>query len=169
MSAHTNSTATPASQGKRSRIQRWLAEEGWQITELQHPDAVWLFQVFDSMGHGMGIIQPKSSPDRIVIQSPITIDADRQRALSALSEKVRQALVWEIRSGLLAIGLDFTGLSDPLSFVGLTQQICDDGLTKDRFTQRILQVKRGVALVFGCILRALEEPPPRETDTGFIN
>jgi hypothetical protein len=75
-----------------------------------------------------------------------------------------------MRSGVLFIGLLFSGFSEPLERIGLTQHIIDDGLTKDNFIQRVIQVKRGVYFILDSLSKIADISAPTEQfDEGFIN
>jgi len=169
MSKHGRSTASPRTENKRSRIQGWLMQEGWQIAENQHPNAAWIIAATQAGGFGLLIVQPQSTPDRIDIQAGIGIDPEHQRLIAAMEPKQRQELWWNLRFDLLKMGVDFGGFDEPVTQLHVSQRMYDDGLTKDRFLQRVTKIKNAEILILWSIRRAFDQPPDDEIlGSGFV-
>jgi hypothetical protein len=169
MSKHGRSTANPRSENKRSKIQSWLMQEGWKIGEAQHPQASWVIAATNPGGFSLVIAQPQNTPDRIDIQSSVIIGDDHQKLIAAMEPKERQDLWWGLRFALLKMGVDFGGFDEPVKMLAVIQRMYDDGLTKDRFLQRVTKIKNSQVLILWTIRRAFDQPPGDDVlDSGFI-
>ena len=58
------------------------------------------------------------------------------------------------------MSVDFSGIGEPLERVTVAQRIYLDGLTKDRFLQRVAVVKNALIAVIWSIGRRLSHLPP---------
>lgn len=167
MSKHSRSTANPRSENKRSRIQSWLMQEGWQLAELHAPEAEWVISATNAAGHVLVVAQEKKALNRLAVQGSVTIDPRHRAMINALTLTQRQTLLTELRFGLLSMELDFDGVVEPLETIQVSQRVYDDGLTEDRFQQRASQVKRGVIFTIWTIAKTLEQP--FEDASSFTN
>lgn len=169
MSKHSNSTGSPRSDNKRARIQAWLMQEGWKIGEGQHPQAQWLISATNERGFALVVVQPSNGPDRIDIQAGVTIDEGIQKLIAGMEPKLRQDLFWGLRFELLKMGVDFAGFDEPVKLLNVSQRMYDDGLTKDRFVQRMSKIKNGQVLILWTLRRAFDQPPGDDVlDSGFV-
>ena len=73
--------------------------------------------------------------------------------------EVKDAILWELRFRLLNMSVDFSGIGEPLERVTVAQRIYLDGLTKDRFLQRVAVVKNALIAVIWSIGRRLSHLP----------
>ena len=146
-------------QGKRPKIQNWLMQEGWQVGEAQADNTAWALTATNPLGHVVVVAQPQQASDMIVLQASIVFDDSFRHQFGSLDQAARQNVLWDIRLGLLQLGVEFNGLDDtPNQFV-VSQRIYDDGLTKDAFAQRLSQVKNAMLFVLWSISRKLGQPP----------
>ena len=159
MSKHGRSTANPRTENKRTRIQGWLMQEGWKIGEAQHPDALWVISATDDAGRTLVVVQPRSMPDRVDMQASVAIDPNHQKLVAAMEPKERQDLWWGLRLELLKFGVDFTGFEEQVKMLNVLQRMYDDGLTKDRFVQRLIKIRNAQVLILWTINRAFDQPP----------
>src|SRR5689334_1293583 len=137
MSKHSRSTGNGQTQDKRSRIQNWIMQEAWKIGDGQHPNASWIVSASQDNGATVVIAQPTNRRDRIDIQASVGIDDNHQKLIAGMDAAERRDLFWRLRFDLLKMGLDFTGFDDPPKQLNVMQRMYDDGLTKDRFLQRV--------------------------------
>ena len=143
-------------------------QEGWKIGEAQHPEASWVIANNDR-GISFVVVQPRAQPDRVEIQTSVLIHETHQRLLAEMDQKQRQDLWWRLRFELLRMGVDFEGFEDPVKQLVVLQRMYNDGLTKDRFAQRITKIKNAQVLILWTIQRAFHEPPDDEVlGSGFI-
>jgi hypothetical protein len=169
MAKHGRSSSSPQSQDKRTKVQGWLMQEGWQIAELPVLEgALWVIQATNSVGHVVLIIQPAHLPERLDIQGNLTIGPEHQRMLGEMNGSERQDIIWKLRFDLLQLKVDFGGFTEPLTNVFISQRIYNDGLTRDRFLQRITQVKAGIIMVIWSLNRHSNQPPDA-LDADFVN
>ncbi len=151
---------SPSPEGVRERIQAWLLAEGWSISEKSHESAFWLIQVEDRAQRKLLVGQARSPRDQLRIQAAIAVAPDHRSAFQGLPESVRQDLLWELRFRLLSMNVEFTGISEPLEKVTVTHKVYMDGLTKDRFLDRVAIVRNAVIAVVWSIVRRLGTVPP---------
>jgi hypothetical protein len=169
MSKHSRSTANLYAVDKRSRIQNWLLQEGWKIADGQHPKASWIVTASQDKGFTLVVVQPASMRDRIEIQAGVGIDESAQKLLAAMDAVQRRSLFWDLRFDLLRMGVDFSGFDDPPKQLNVTQRMYDDGLTKDRFLQRVTKIKNAQIMIIWTINRAFDQPPEDEIlGSGFV-
>lgn len=149
----------------RARIATWLLGEGWQLAEKQHEGALWLLEASDSQGRHLVVGQRAGRPEQIIFEGAVALSEPHQRQFAALPPARRQEILWELRFTLLSLGVDFHGAQEPLTRVAVGQRIYEDGLTRDRFTQRMMQVRNAILAVLWTVARHLE-PSPASTEYG---
>lgn len=161
-------SADNRSQEMKSKVVSWLIDEGWRISEGSSPDAKWVISAEDSAERRVVVGQKTNRPDQIVILAAVGVDKGQQRQLAGLKPEDRREFLWDIRFRLLAAGVDFSGIRDPLERVEVLQRIYYDGLTKDAFLQRFSLVTKGLLTVLWMIGRKFVQPaPPGEPSIGF--
>jgi hypothetical protein len=169
MSKNSRSTATTSAVDKRLRIQSWLMQEGWKIAEGHHPNATWVISASVDKGFTLIIAQPANATDRIDIQAGVGIDGDHQKLVAAMDAKQRRNLFWELRFDLLKLAVDFNGFDEPVRQINVMQRMYDDGLTKDRFLQRVSKIKNSQVLIVWTLRRAFDQPPDEDVlGSGFV-
>ena len=146
--------------GKKSRVQNWLMQEGWQISEAQGENATWVLAAMNPGRPGVAAIQPQVPQDVLVLQSSIEMDQSAIQRMETLDSKERKELTWSIRLGLVQMGVEFVGVEDLPKKIVVTQRIYDDGLTKDSFVQRVMQVRNAMFFTTWTLAKFLEQPPP---------
>ena len=132
MSKHGRSTGNLRLEEKRKRLEKWLMQEGWQISEIQHPKALWAIAA-TLKGGSVFVAQPLSVLDRVAIQTVATISADHQKLIAAMEPKPREDLWWNLRFDLLKMGVTFGGFEESVKAVEVVDNMYDDGLTKRPF------------------------------------
>lgn len=150
----------------QTQIQTWLMEEGWRIRSEDVSDAEWFLSGESEARVRIGIGQKKGRQDQIIIQGSVLFQETQQEQINRLPTDKRSDFLWDIRFRLLDIGVEFSGIAEPLREIRVSQRIYHDGLTKDRFLQRVSQVRNGVLTVIWMIARKLAQPPPEHT-VGF--
>jgi hypothetical protein len=151
----------------RAKVQSWLLGEGWSLTEKNHDDAVWLLEARDGGGRHIVTGQKKGATDQVLLEGVVGIADAHQEQFAALPAEVRQELLWELRFALLNMGVEFSGVQEPFNRVMVGQRIYHDGLTQDRYLQRVSQVRSAIIAVIWTIARRLglgapaAEAPPQ--------
>jgi hypothetical protein len=143
----------------RDQVQTWLMGEGWSLSEKSNEGASWLLQAEDPAQRRLLVGQTKSPADQVRIQATIVVAADHREHFEALPAEVKDAILWELRFRLLNMSVDFSGIGEPLERVTVAQRIYLDGLTKDRFLQRVAVVKNALIAVIWSIGRRLSHLP----------
>jgi len=159
-------TTNSRSEEVKEQIQKWLMEEGWRIRTENVPDAEWFLSGESEARVRIGIGKKRERPDQIIIQGSVTFQQEQQEQITRLPSAERNDFLWNIRFSLLDMGVEFSGVAEPPREVCISQRIYYDGLTKDRFLQRVSQVRNGVLTVVWMVARRLAQPPPERT-VGF--
>ena len=146
--------------GKKTRIQNWLMQEGWQVGEAQAENAAWALLATNQNGQGALVIQPQQFADMLFVQANMAFDESFRQQYQTLDQAKRQQVLWSLRIGLVQMNVDFEGIQEPFERLSVSQRIYDDGLTKDNFAQRVMQVKMAMFFAVWTIMRAMEQPPP---------
>jgi len=151
----------------RDRIQNWLMSEGWNLAEQVHPDLAWLIRAEDAGGRRILVGQNKARPDHIHLEARVNIAEEHRKQFESLPEERRRDALWKLRFRLLQMNVDFSGVSEPMEAVLLTQRYYLDGLTKDAFVQRFLTLRNAVIAVIWSVMQDLEgvEPPAESTES----
>ena len=138
-----NAVATGGGNSKRANVQNWMLEAGWKINDAhaQGINTSWVVGGTHASGIGIGVAQPTPYPDLLVIEVGITTDESARAALTAMGPAAVEALMVELKMGLIQLGVEFNGQGEPLQILRVSQFIYNDGLTKDAFLHRLQQVK----------------------------
>lgn len=156
---------------KRARIKAWLETE-WSLSEIYDPNTSWIVQATNTTpaadGQSFVVLQTTIFPDQMLIQGSAEVEAEMQEQLTALTATERREFLWDLRFGLLKLGVEFTGVVDPLELVMIRKTIWDDALTKDEFMNRVDQVNSAVIYVIWMLQRRL---PAGESsaEATFVN
>lgn len=162
----SSDTKSPRPEDLRAQIQTWLMEEGWRIRTENVSDAEWFISGESEARVHIGVGQRRGSSDQIIVQGSVTFDQAHQGQIAQLPSEERSDFLWDMRFSLLNMGVEFSGVTDVPQEVRISQRIYYDGLTKDRFLQRVSQVRNGVLTVLWMVAKKLAQPPP-ERAVGF--
>ncbi len=166
MAARSNSTRNPSSEEIRTQIQTWLMEESWHIRPEKVPDTEWFLSAESEAKVRIGVGQRKGSVDQVIVQGSVTFQQAEQDQINRLPPEERSGFLWDMRFSLLNLGVEFGGVTEPPQVIRISQRIYYDGLTKDRFLQRVSQVRNGLLVILWMVARKLAQPPP-ERIVGF--
>lgn len=145
----------------KTNIQKWLLEEGYKIQVAPNKNALFQFVATDTEGLKTSVIQPTLKLDQIVIVSGINMDETQQAQLQTLENKERLNFLWDLRFGLLNIGVGFSGVAMPLKRIELSYPIFYDGLSKKSFMQKCFDMKRALLFVMWMFDRKFGETKPK--------
>jgi hypothetical protein len=89
------------------RLQKWLLEDCYKIQS--QPDKNTSFRIIatDNQGIKIQVLQPIAKPDQVVIAAGLNISEDRQHTLQSKDDKEQLRILWELRFGLLDLGVGF--------------------------------------------------------------
>jgi hypothetical protein len=145
----------------RLDIRDWLLAEGWKLSEREHAHARWILVGEDSGNRRILVARARFPAEQVRIQATVELSVLHREQFAALPASLRESVLWDIRQRLLSMHVEFAGVGLPLERVHLNQRIYLDGLTRDAFIQRVLQVKDAMISVIWYVLRHLgQEPPP---------
>lgn len=150
------STPERESISMRDKIQNWLMAEGWNLAEQAHPDMAWLIRAEDAGGSRVLVGQDKVRQSMIHLEARVNISDEHRNKFGGLPEKKKREILWRLRFRLLMMNMDFTGVTEPMEAVVLTQRIYQDGLTHDAFIQRFITVRNAIIAVIWSIIQDLE-------------
>src|ERR1700720_3526439 len=128
---------------KRALVKDWLSTE-WSLSDLYDPNTYWILQAMSKEGKGEGqsfvVLQTTVFPDQLLIQASAEVVPEMRKQMTEMTDADRRDLLWELRFGLLNLGVEFTGVTEPLELVMIRKSIWDDALTKDCFMNRVDEV-----------------------------
>jgi len=150
---------------KKAIIGKWLHEEGFQVSEASDTNSAFNFSV-DAGGIRLHVIQNPDQPDKILIISGVDIPLDVENKLSSLSLERKRAFLWNLRFGILQLRVSSSPIALPLK-LKVVNAAYYDGLNKNLFMERLLDVHRAIVCVNWNIERALGEPGPMP-DLSYI-
>jgi hypothetical protein len=121
-------------QTMKEKIESWLVEEGQFNRYVEHPNANWVLLANHPKNQPttVSIINPKASPDRILVEVSVTIADDVQQLFQKLTQPQRERILRELSLELNRFPISF-GMIHPqgiLRQLVLQQEIFSDGLTK---------------------------------------
>ena len=143
---------------RRTLIKKWLVELGFVVNEYQDENAAFGFGA-ETGGDKIAVYQPIDQPDLVVIAARLSLNA-YSKLLSNRRNTVQGSLLWELGFALLDTGLIFEREGDPIKWINLHANIYSDGLTKDRFAQKILKVQLAMRRIFWMLDRDMKKPVP---------
>jgi hypothetical protein len=118
----------------KEKIENWLVEEGQFNRYVEHPNANWVLLVNHPKNQPttVNIINPKVSPDRVLVEVSVNIAEDVQALFNKLSQTQREGVLRQLSMELNRFPISF-GMIHPqgiLRQLVLQQEIFSDGLSK---------------------------------------
>lgn len=118
----------------KEQIENWLVEEGQFNRYVEHPNANWVLLANHPKNQPttVSIINPKASPDRILVEVSVNIADDVQGLFQKLAQSQREKILRELSIELNRFPISF-GMIHPQGILRqliLQQEIFSDGLTK---------------------------------------
>lgn len=131
------------------RIVEWLNAEPLAYT-LKENDSD-RFRATIELSHNLNLDVQLSSqrPDRVMLLTNAYLGPDDQRAHSRLDREKKESFLRAVRCALLNIDVDhqISPKADTLQSIFITKTIYFEGLTRDRFFDSILLLKRAFGLL----------------------
>lgn len=139
---------------KLSIIKSWLKEEGLETKEI--PDSNARFNLSVTAGNKIiHVVENTDKPNRILFVSNISPPNHMQQALDKLPQDRKAALIWFIRFGILNMKVESSPIVLPLN-LRIIGAVYYDGLNKNIFMEKFLDVFRSLILMEMAINRELE-------------
>lgn len=161
MAKHGNPTGDRRFQERKQKVQTWLMQDDYQVSEQAHEGAAWIVVAVDGTGRSFGIIQENAKPERLLLQGEIIVSPEHVSAFARLTPKERQEMLWDMRLRLAEMNLYFGGLDDPLQRVAIQNYVHSDGMTRDNFLDRLKLLRNGLFVIVWCIQRKFSGEPPQ--------
>jgi hypothetical protein len=145
----------------KANIQKWLLEEGFKIQSQPNTKTLFDFVATDVNGIKINIIQPILKLDQVVIVTSVSIDENQQSTLQLMENKKRITFLWNLRFGLLNMGVQFSPITVPFGPLEISKIIYYDGLTKNAFMEKLFEVKKAILFVFWSFSQEFGETKPK--------
>lgn len=118
----------------REKIEQWLVEEGQFNRYVDHPNAHWVLLANHpkSQPTTVSIINPRTSPDRALVEVSVNIADDVRQLFQRLPVQQRESVLRQLSMELNRFPISF-GMIHPqgiLQQLVLQQEIFSDGLSK---------------------------------------
>jgi len=127
-----------------NKVQKWLSDEGFFRQKIPDDNTNFHFIINYPDDHVMDVIQPKGKEDLIVLGCATHVSPEHVSKISSLSDEKREDFIWDFRFLLNDHFVDFQ-LDHPnnilQSFV-ITEEIYEDGLSKDRLISTVKKIFR---------------------------
>jgi len=127
-----------------NRIQKWLSDEGLFRQKVPDENTNFHFIINYPEGHVLDVIQPKGKEDMILIACATNVSPEHQAEIRKLSAKKRENFIWDLRFLLNNQLVDFQ-LQHPENILQnfvITEEIFEDGLSKDRLISTVKKIFR---------------------------
>ena len=149
----------------KESVRNYLVEDKWKVNPVAG-HVTWAFVAEDNQGRKIVVGQQPDRRDAIFVQASLTVSEDWQKLLSLMDPYDRSKLLWDIRFELLKMEPEFSGLTDELKTIVITQRIFFDGMTKDTFFQRVSQVRKSLLAAWWSLARAVSHDPSPDDQVG---
>lgn len=127
-----------------NKVQKWLSDEGLFRQKVPDENTNFHFMINYPEGHVLDVIQPKGKDDMILIACATNVSPEHQSENRKLSNKKRDSFIWDFRFLLNNQFVDFQ-LQHPdniLQSFLITEEIFEDGLSKDRLISTVKKIFR---------------------------
>lgn len=142
----------------RSRVDRWLAAEGWETADGKGEGAAWALRGQDPGGKVVIFAQESAEPFRLVLHASVRLDDRHNETLRALDPKAQEDFCWQVRLKLLDMRVDFQGVAMPLEQINLRMRLYAEDLTRTRFFDTVGSLQNAMLYVIWSVRRLLDQP-----------
>ena len=125
-------------------VQKWLSDEGLFRQKVPDDNTNFHFMINYPEGHVLDVIQPKGKDDMVLVACATNVSPEHQTEIKKLSAKKREEFIWDVRFLLNNQFVDFQ-LQHPdniLQNFVITEEIFEDGLSKDRLISTVKKIFR---------------------------
>lgn len=129
------------------KLERWLKEENYSFI-TKETDNVDYFAIVDTIPKFYIVIQ-KNRIDRIDLGADVSLISRGQSIISSMAPKKQKTLILNLQAELLQMHLicALRPNFEKVEKIEIRTNMYFDGLTKDRFFGKILEIQRAYALV----------------------
>jgi hypothetical protein len=144
----------------RDRLVQWIRDDDIPVKTLPPKDEIaWARVAEIDVGGGdilkVVICQLQDKPDLILLEGYIEVSPAQQTRLNTMPNRPRDEFLTELRIEFLRAGYMYANLEAPLDEFRIQKQCYLEGLTKDVFMQRFLEMKLGMLLAGELVIRRL--------------
>ena len=131
------------------RIVEWLNAEPLDYTLKKNDSDMFRATIELSQNLNLDVQLTSQRPDRVMLLTNAYLGPDDQRAYSRLDWEKKESFLRAVRCALLNIDVDhqISPNADTLQSIFITKTIYFEGLTRDRFFDSILLLKRAFGLL----------------------
>ena len=125
-------------------VQKWLSDEGLFRQKIPDENANFHFIINYPEGHVLDVLQPKGKNDMVLIACATNVSPEHQTEIRLLDLEKRDKFMWEFRFLLNNHNVDFQ-LQHPENVLQgflITDEIYEDGLTKDKLISSVKKIFR---------------------------
>ncbi len=126
------------------QVQNWLSDEGLFRQKVPDDNTNFHFMINYPEGHVLDVIQPKGKNDMVLIACMTNVAPEHQSEIRKLSNTKREEFMWDLRFLLNSQSVDFQ-MQHPdnvLQNFLITEEIFEDGLSKDRLISTVKKIFR---------------------------
>ena len=152
----------------KDRIKGWLVEEEMFVREIEDAHSRFRFLIVFPGDHYMEVAQPLASTDMVVILSPTSVSPEHREIMERSRPEQRAEFIWALRFVMNTLAVDFE-MDHPgniLEKFTITDQIYEDGLSKDRLMAAIRKIWRANLQVIWILQKEYGGPEPKEKEPG---
>lgn len=142
-----------------ARVRDWLARDGFEVSQAPDPDTHRTLEAERAEDFTYTIVHPDAGADHVFVGLGLPGDPLSQ-ALADATDEEAQAFLTDLRFGLLGMGVEFEGLDVPTERVSLFVPAYFDGLSKDRFMEKLRSVKNAGLFLQWSVGPVDEAPTP---------
>ncbi|MEN4018791.1 MAG: DUF2299 family protein [Methanobacterium sp.] len=127
-----------------NKVQKWLSDEGLFRQKVPDENANFHFIINYPEGHILDVIQPKGKEDMVLIACATNVSPEHQTEIRKLKLEKKENFIWEFRFLLNSQFVDFQ-LQHPENILQsflITDEIFEDGLSKDRLISSVKKIFR---------------------------
>jgi hypothetical protein len=127
-----------------NKVQKWFSDEGLFRQKIPDDNTNFHFMINYPEGHVLDVIQPKGKNDMVLIACATNVSPEHQTEIRKLNTEKREKFMWEFRFLLNNQFVDFQ-LQHPenvLQSFLITDEIFEDGLSKDRLISSVKKIFR---------------------------
>lgn len=146
----------------RALIEKWLLEEGFSVEPAMLNDTVFSLLIRNGQKRAMYVSQRNNSRDQILIEAVVEVPEDVSRQIAMFEKTRRSNFVWSLLFSLVnsGVGYSFLGKPEAIKSIDMATAIYYDGLSKDRFMEKLHLVRRAIQIVFWTLHKELGRPAP---------
>ena len=143
-------------------IEEWLTHDRFQVTEVEDPQSHVTLEAERAEDFTYSIVHPDPDADHVFVGLALPGEAIDE-ALADATEEETEVFLADLRFGLLGMDVEFEGLEVGTPRVTLFIPAYFDGLSKDRFMEKLRKVKNA-GLFLEWSLAPVEEELDRSPD-----